>query len=133
MINCTMHYLWFGGISLLTVEVMLWAYTLNRHAVWLHDSDKVEKKTCFKDAWPRIYMASVMACGLSLICFFWEVSLIYHVFIHDIPHSTYMPWIIAGIQLSHIHFFAIIARCSCLDVSEWPWLSKQISKLLAKF
>ncbi len=133
MINCYIHYLWFGIITFLTYEVLAWAIVLNKHSIWLNEADKLEKRTCFKGCWIRLFMASVMASGMSLAVFFWEVYFIYNVYTHRIPHGTYLPLFVAIVQLNTIHFFAIIARCSCLHRTDWPRISRKISRFWEKF
>lgn len=116
-------------IGILTIEVFWWGVVLNNHSRWMH-SVKHAMPHCMKDGWFRIFMASVMACGLSMIAFAYEIFICTLLWQVQMPHDTRAPWIIAGIQLSHIHLFAILARCSCLEVEDWPWLSRAISKCL---
>lgn len=124
---------WHVVILFLSFEVFSWGVKLNAHARWMKsliDAGRFERTSdiCFRNNWIRVYMASVMATMLSMSVFFgWGVAWI-------TGHTggfIYEQWVIAGIQLSHIHFFAIIARCTCLEVQDWPFVSRNISKCLS--
>lgn len=117
---------WDIVIILLSIEVFCWGYSLNNHSRMmkeLGDKDCLgqDGDFCFRKNWIRVFMASVMATSLSVGVTMWWLIMS---FAGKAESFTYAQWVAAGIQLSHIHFFAIIARCTCLDIYDWPILSR---------
>lgn len=71
-------------------------------------------------------IAAVMAGGLSILMGVWFIC--YRV---DAPDRFYIASaIVAGIQLSHIHFLALLARCTELPMELWPLPSKCVAKYM---
>lgn len=126
------HFLLGAFIVFLTYEVFLWAVVLNRHATWMHQKQFAgDVPACFfVDGWFRLYTASVLAVVLSLIALFWEIYILLLILSGSLPHSTYAPIIVAGLQLNSIHFFALISRCACIDPEEWPPASRWKARIL---
>lgn len=123
---------WSIVIPLLSIEVFLWGCALNRHARMMKElGDKdclpADHDVCFKRNWIRVFMASVMATALSMGVGLWWLV----VWLSGAAETfVYPQWIAAGLQLSHIHLFAILARCTCLDKEDWPKLSQLKSAAL---
>lgn len=122
---------WHIVIILLSIEVFCWGYSLNNHSRMmkeLGDKDCLvhEGDFCFRKNWIRVFMSSVMATSLSMgVMLWWGVM----VLSGKTDTFIYAQWVAAGIQLSHIHFFAIVARCTCLDILDWPGISQFKSKI----
>lgn len=123
---------WHLIIPILSAEVFWWGCVLNAHARLMKELGEKDcmandSDICFRKNWIRVYMASVMATALSMgVMLWWGVMW----WTGKAEAFVYPQWVAAGIQLSHIHFFSIIARCTCLDVDDWPWLSRLKSKCL---
>ena len=124
-----MSYLWHPVVFLLSYEVFTWGCKLNQHARDMQDIEDKTKDICAGKLWSRIFMSSVMATALSMGVAIWWLAMI---ITGAAETFVYPQWVACGIQLSHIHFFAIIARCTYLEVDSWPLLSRHISYLLYK-
>lgn len=125
---------WHIIIIFLSLEVFWWGKCLNDHSRMmkeLGDNDCYggPDDICFRKNWIRVFMASVMATSLSMGVILWWIVMWNS---GEVKTFTYSQWVASGIQLSHIHFFAIIARCTCLDISDWPIPSQIVSKYLHK-
>lgn len=122
-------FFWHIIIGILTLEVWWWGCALNRHSTWMRTLVRDYDDGCFLQNWPRVFMASVMSTALSLCsALWWFVG--WWTWPETDVHTA--QWLVVGLQLSHIHFFAILARCTCLEQSYWPWLSRKISKMMGK-
>lgn len=130
----TTYCIWWVIIFFVSYEAVMWGWTLNRHAVWLKLHPQMEKRVSV--SYRMLRVSSAMSAMLSVFIWF----LFMYVSIKKLQYQTDVAfWIfirnscIIALQLSHIHFSAIIARYSCLPRSMWPLLSKIVSMALVKF
>jgi hypothetical protein len=109
-------------------EALQWGWSLGQHALWM------SKHNCYpecKEINCRMAgIASIMASILSGFVGVWTIYII----ISSSP--TLMVCLLLGtcVHLSHIHFMALIARCTAMPVECWPLMSKWISiHLISKY
>lgn len=129
-----LYHIYWVVVFILSYEALMWCWTVNRHATWLRQHPHLDKRQAVT---PRqLRCASCMTASLSLgvwllFIYITMTELMYPdnpqfwVFIQNL--------VIASIQLSHIHLFAVGSRYMCLPRSMWPLLSKWVSMLLVKF
>ena len=124
----------------ISYEAILWGWSMNRHGYWLKRHPEHDKRRMVSHTMLRI--ASIMTSSLSILMWLWWVYLMVTgvtlvgipITIFGIQISEYIcTLLVITVQLSHIHFSAIIARYSCLPRSMWPLLSQLVSKALVKF
>lgn len=115
----------------LTLEVLLWSKVFHEYANILR-SDSHERRKSRRLNWTRLLLASIMNCAYGICMAAWWVSftLVNH---DDSPHGCPVMWIVASIQLSSVHWSAIVARCSGLRVEQWPWASRKVSAILQRW
>ncbi len=125
---------WVAGllIFIISFEAMWWGWTLNRHGSWIARHPEMDRR---KMVSPRMLkVACAMMSLLSLAVWLWwmyvNTASGAHIVEHSRLHEYACSFIVAGIQLTHIHFSAMVARYSCLPRSLWPMLSIWISKTL---
>lgn len=123
---------WFVGatVFLLTNEALFWSWALARHAYWM---DKHRELIHCKNLNCRMTMlASIMAGTLSTLVGVWYIC--YSIDSQALFYRDSL--LVCGIQLSHIHFMALLARCTELPRELWPlpsqWLSKYVVRRLIK-
>lgn len=119
-------------LFLLSYEAIMWGWTLNRHATWLKNHPEMDRRKPV--SYTMLRVASGMSSMLSISVWCWWIFVMMN--IDTMRYSKIhmiCPIVVASIQLSHIHFSALIARYSCLPRSMWPLLSKGASILLVKY
>lgn len=113
----------------LSFEAVMWGWTLNRHSAWLEKHPEYDRRLLV--SYPMLRKASKMAGFLSIVVWLWWITISIGNFNDSLFHYVVCSFIVASIQLSHIHFMAIVARYSCLPLSMWPVVSKQVSIILS--
>lgn len=119
-----------GIVFFLSVEVLFWSFSINRHAYWLRLHPDYDRRLAVP---ARILgTAGWITAFLSLSIWVWIVYN-YTLFRYDVcgACSYYLQSALAcWMQLSLIHLWGIIARYSCLHTQFWPIASGLVSKFL---
>lgn len=128
--NTTIRFVTIPMVFLVSYEALLWGWTLYRHAIWqqehgLQDRRGTVTSTMLKHA---AIMCSIHSLGLW---FLYQTFVMFGLF-HNLWRELLFTGLVYGVQLTHIHFSAIVARYSCLPRSYWPLVSKYISILLCQ-
>jgi len=122
----TFYIMWFI-LFITTVEVIQWSWTLFVHARWMANHRDLIK--CKSLSFRMTYIAAFMAGCLSIVMFMWVIYVAYN----GRATRLIVPMCIGtSLQLSHIHFMAILGRCVELPVSLWPPFSKWVSRRIIR-
>jgi len=119
-------------VFMLSVEVMFWSFSINRHATWLCDNPMYDRRM----AVPSKILA---LCGwitalLSISLWVWHVNSYAMLKMDSISNSDFYlkTFFICWVQISFIHLWAMLARYGCLHTQYWPIISGYISKFLIR-
>ena len=113
---------------LLFVEVTQWSFHVGFHSYVKHRDRCV--LVCKAINFRALLWACIMTLLLSCLIFCW---LIYVVFCST-EYGSHCLILSCGVYLSHIHFFAILGRCSEMKITEYPPASRFVSKnIVSKF
>ncbi len=106
----------------LWAEVCQWSISVGYHAYTKH-RDRLAL-TCRTINYRMLTTACVMAFLVSMSIFMWQI------YVYALASPRRFQCIVLGLlsHLSHIHFLAILGRCSELDQAEFPPVSRFISK-----
>jgi len=118
---------------LISYEAILWGWTLNRHGRWQAKHPNMDKRSAVSAR--MLQMAAGMSAIFSLFMWFlfmYTLVISLHYKIHANFWIFMRVFILIGIQLTHIHFSAIVARYCCLPRSMWPVLSRVLSIVVCK-
>lgn len=117
-------------LALLAVESVSWSFTINRHAKWLKDSPVSERRAFIKT---RVLTLFSSLSGIFSL-FTWAWFCYFKANATGIEFEMPLHLVVTiGVQLTHIHFSAVLARYSCLPETYWPCFSKLINKILNKY
>lgn len=118
---------------IVSFEAIMWGYTLNRHGKWQSRHPGMDKRSSVSAM--MLQMAGGMSASFSLIMWF----LFMYTLVTGLQYAEHARFwlfirvcILLGLQLTHVHFSAIIARYVCLPRSYWPVLSACVSIMLQK-
>jgi len=107
---------------LLFVETTQWCCHVGMHAYMKHRDRRV--LSCKTINFKMLTIACGMTFLLALAIFLWVIYIVTSNSAHAFPCLI----ISSGVYLSHIHLLAILGRCSELKISEFPPISRQVSR-----
>jgi len=112
-------------LLLLTYDVMCWCLVLYQHAKWLNTHPVREDIDCDRITHRMLASAAILA-GIHMMIF--NLSWIYF----KVYYGYNMPifLLIAGVNIMSIHLFALLARCTELDIRYWPHISKFMRRFI---
>jgi len=116
-----MKYITGISVFLLTYESLYWSFTLARHASWMDKHSALIH--CKNLDCRKTMLVTIMAGSFSLL-----VGAYFIIYSIDSPLFYKDSMIACGIQLSHIHYAAVLARCTELPIELWPIWSRFMSK-----
>ena len=129
-----LYHVYWLVVFILSYEAIMWCWTIDRHASWLKRHPNLDKRQAVPPFMLRV--AAGMACSLSLgVWMLFIYITMTELKYDDNPHFWVFiqNLVIASVQLTHIHLFAIGSRYMCLPRSMWPLLSKWASIVVVKF
>lgn len=119
------------SIMILANESFIWSLTMCRHISWIHRNPQYEKVLATKYRTLRnAIIFSSLFCIISFVYFIYYVSALYSGYELYDSYGFLFISLIPGIFLTHIHFWALIARYTCLHTRFWPCISKYVNHLL---
>ena len=128
------HNMFYWAITFaISFEAIMWGYTLNRHGKWQAKHPGMDKRSSVSAR--MLQAVGIMSASFSLgMWFLFMYTLISR--LQYAEHANFWIFvrvcILLGMQLTHIHFSAVVARYTCLPRSMWPILSKYVSIALGK-
>lgn len=122
-----MRYLLYIALLVTTAEAVQWGVAIGGHAAWMRHNRKF--MACQYLNCKAVLIGAILTSLLSI-----SVATTVLVLTQlSVDHVAICAFMALGVQLSHIHLLAFIARCIEFPVELWPWLSKVVStKLINK-
>jgi len=107
-------------------ESLQWGWSLGTHSLWMKNHESIIR--CPDVNYRMVGIASIMSSLLTACILPWMIFLI----IHGSSHLLVCLFIGTTVNLSHIHFMALLARCTSMPIECWPLLSRFMSKYIVR-
>lgn len=121
-------------IVILFAETSCWTVTIVKHASWL--SKHPDYEDGMATSGNILMIASCISGIFALLAWAWLCHTITLYWIGVSPWDTSLvvtSLLCVSILFSHIHFWALLARYTCLSIVYWPYGSYLVSRLLNKY
>lgn len=110
-------------------DVFGWSYKLHSWSIVLRDRAEQEGRRKFNHTiWIKVMLASIMTTGFAIIILFWWAYTIWL----DIDDRCLSPWVILSVQITIIHWSAIVARITGMPTSWYPFMSSIVARRISK-
>ena len=119
-------------IFFLSVELMFWSFSINRHSVWLSKHPHYDRRLAVPSR--LLSMAGCMTAIFAICLWIWHVysfSLYMNNLVSSFDFYT-RAFFIVWTELSIIHLWAMLARYGCVHTKYWPIFSGILSGILIK-
>lgn len=109
-------------LLLLCYDVLSWVAALIKHAVWMHKHIDQEERKCMRITHTLLLISSALSGAQVLVI---NLSWLYFKVYYGYHIGLFI--IIAGVDIMMIHQYALIARCTGLEKTYWPYLSNAMT------